>query len=343
MARHGGTPRVGGFSSAHIGGVRHSGGGSGVRSSKKPFEGCYNRSYYDKRGKLHTYYTNDINFGTKNGVTKGLVFAMTLITVLVVVMLIFMFFMFGQIGFKINGNRELIAVYDNIDILSSREEKELVSLFEKVYDKTGMPIMLFTEPKSELLEFDSIEEFSEDLLYSYSDDENSMAIVWVDTSYRNFYRRKYDFCCGDNTVWCFSDETFEELLSIFKKAEESMPLADALDHTWNEVMDDLATTKIDPIGIVVFANVALFYGFFLIVLILPMIKSKQAQKYFEKNPDKLEMRPMKLNTQNTQNAQPVQPAQIAQQILPRCYNCGARNENNSTKCPYCNSSLIYKK
>lgn len=336
MARHGGTPRVGGFSSAHIGGVRHSGGGSGVRSSKKPFEGCYNRSYYDKRGKLHTYYTNDINFGTKNGVTKGLVFAMTLITVLVVVMLIFMFFMFGQIGFKINGDRELIAVYDNIDILSSREEKELVSLFEKVYDKTGMPIMLFTEPKSELEKYDSIEEFSEELLYSHTDDENTMVIVYA----RNSSGLDYDFCAGNNTIWCLSNKTFDELFSAFHNKKMSEPLAYSLDYAWNKVMDDLATTKIDPIGIVVFVNVALFYGFFLIVLILPMIKSKQAQKYFEKNPDKLEMKPMKLNTQNTQ---PVQPAQIAQQILPRCYNCGARNENNSTKCPYCNSSLIYKK
>ena len=63
MARHGGGSRSGGSSSSRSGGGSRSG-GSSVRTSKTPFKGGYNRSYYHK-GKLHSYYTSDKNFGTK--------------------------------------------------------------------------------------------------------------------------------------------------------------------------------------------------------------------------------------------------------------------------------------
>lgn len=56
MGRHGGGSRSGG--SHRISSLRRSGGsrsgGSGARTSSKPFAGCYNRSYYDRSGRLHT-------------------------------------------------------------------------------------------------------------------------------------------------------------------------------------------------------------------------------------------------------------------------------------------------
>lgn len=72
MGRHGGGSRSGGShrssSSRSSGGSRS--GGSGVRTSSKPFAGCYNRSYYDRSGRLHTCYTSIKNFGTKSACTN---------------------------------------------------------------------------------------------------------------------------------------------------------------------------------------------------------------------------------------------------------------------------------
>ena len=46
------------------------------RTSKKPFEGCYNRSYYDKRGRLHSCYVTNSSFGTKSGWNGAVIFAL---------------------------------------------------------------------------------------------------------------------------------------------------------------------------------------------------------------------------------------------------------------------------
>lgn len=255
-------------------------------------------------------------------------------------------FMFGgcflsmvQVGHKVDGDRSLIAVYDNVDILTSQEEDELVTLFEQVYDKSGMPVMLFTEPYSEYKKFSNKEAFSEDRLYSHTYEENAMAIVYIPHQVGDFEDWIYDFCCGDDTVACLSDAAFDKLLDSFYRARLNMPLADALKVSWNEVMNDLAKTSFEPMSIFVFLFLVFIYGIFISSSVTSLVKGRQAQKYFKEHPEKLDMQPMNTTTPNVQQFQNAQPVQPMQEILLQCPNCGAQNTGKSSKCPYCDSVL----
>jgi len=320
MGRHGGGSRSGGGGGgSRSGGGSRGGGGSSSRSSSRPFQGSYNRSYYDRRGRYHSYYTTNRNFGTSSGSNIGLIFALVFVTFHMCVMLSGFVGSGIHFGGKVNGEISRIGIEDNADILSVEEEMAIIKTFQKVYDASGMPITLYTDDFSWMNHYNSLEVYSEELYYSMGFEEDAMVILFTAEDLDGFYDWEYDMYCGDDTEKCFSDDAFDTVLANFQKAMAQEDLVKALDYAWNSVMDDLGKMSIDwtilPIGLMILA----FYSIFYIVIIGSLKKNKDANEYFKNNPDKLSYTPMTLYS--------------------ACPNCGASNITQDTNCKYCGTLL----
>lgn len=287
MGRHGGGSRSGGGGSRSGGGGSssssksgsRSGGVSRSRSSSSSSSGSYDRSYYDRHGRYHTYYTSNWNIGTRPGWTIGKIIALIFVTI----HMIFMMSSFGfiQFGGKVEGDINRIKIVDTIDILTANEESEIIELFQEVYDESGMPITLYTDDFQWKEHYDSLEVYSEELYYQMGFDENAMIILFTTETDDGFIDWAYDMYCGDETIKCFSDKTFDKLLSNFQKAMASQDLAKALDYSWNSVMNDLGKTTFHMVSIPMFIFIVLFYSLFYIGIIKSAIKEQDIYKYYE--------------------------------------------------------------
>ena len=321
MGRHGGGSRSGGCSSSSSsrssGGSR--GGGSGTRTSSKPFVGCYNRSYYDRAGRLHTCYTSNEDFGTKSAWNVGIIFALIFITGHMLIMVGAFGATMFDFGGKVSGNPDRIFIEDNANVLTDNEEQDILELLKEVYDASGMPVTVYTDDFSWKSHYNSLEVYSEELYYRIGFDEDAMIILFTADNSDGFYDWKYDMYCGDDTTKCLSDATFDKLLNNFQKGMASQSLAKALDYAWNSVIDDLAKTKVTWSEIPILVFLALFYGVFYAVLLGGTKKQNDAYRYFKQNPDKLSNKPMTLYSD--------------------CPSCGASNAMQSEVCPYCGSLL----
>jgi len=343
MGRHGGGSRGGG--GGRSGGSRsgsRSGGRSSVRTSKQPFAGCYNRSYYDRRGRFHACYTSSRSFGTKSGWSIGVIFALLFIT-------FHMFMMVGgtlasaiQFGGKVSGNTDRIFIDDRIDILTNAEEKQLLEVFRSVYDQSGMPITLYTDDFDWKEHYTSIEVYSEELYYALGYEEDAMVILFTQEDLDGFTDWVYDMYCGDDTVKCFSDPAFDKLLDRFHKSMAGGNLAAALENAWTDVMPHLAKTTFEWSTLPVFLFIIPIYGIFYYSLLSGMKKSNDAYRYFRQNPDQLSDLPMGM-----QNQMPIgTPAMPAPTPTPQnvtlygqCPACGAPNEDGFDVCRYCGTLL----
>lgn len=321
MGRHGGGSRGGG--SSRSGGGRHGGGsrggGSRARTSKTPFMGCYNRSYYDSRGRYHRCYTSDVNFGRKAGWNGGTVFALIFIT-------LHMFFMLGgfshgviNIGKKVNGDINRIKIVDTADVLTADEEEKTKQLLKKVYQASGMPVTVYTDTFEWKNHYTALEVYSEELYYQMGFDEDAMLILFTADNSTSFYDWQYDMYCGDKTTACLSDATFDKLLTNFQKAMASQNLYQALEYSWNSVMDELAKTRINWARTPMVFMLLAFYGAFYYAILSSSKKSNDAYRYFKENPDKCEYTPMTLYSE--------------------CPSCGAPNTNQEETCAYCGTVL----
>lgn len=331
MGRHGGGSRSGGSSrsssSRSGGGSRssgsrsggRSGGGSGIRTSSTPFGGCYNRSYYDRRGRLHSYYTSDGSYGTKSGWNGVIIFALIFITLHMVIMVGSFALPMIRFGGKVSGDTGRIFVEDKADILTEREEKEVLEIFSEVYEESGMPVTLYTDDFSWKNHYDNLFVYSEELYYSISYDEDAMLILFTTEDEGDFYDWEYDMYCGDDTEKCFSDAAFDELLENFHKGMAGQDLVEALDYSWGTVIDDLAKTTVDAAGMPILLFIFAFYGIFYVAILGGVRKKNAVYRYYKENPDKLSNTPMTL--------------------YGTCPNCGASNTSENEVCPYCGSLL----
>jgi len=286
MGRHGGGSRSGGRSSG--GGSR--GGGSSSRSSSMPFHGSYNRSYYDRRGRHHSYYTTDPYFGSQRGFGFGTLFALLFLIVHMCFMLSGIGGSVVSVGGKVSGDISRIKIVDNAELLSHSEEKEVFELFNEVYKKSGMPITLYTTDFSWKTNYRLIEAYSEELYYSMGTDEDAMIILFTTEDINGFHDWEYDMYCGDDTIKCLLDNTFEVLLNLFQKCLYSKSLAESLITSWHSVMDDLAKTSVNYDLFPALLFLVLFYGFFFVTLIGKALKKETAYRYFKEHPEELSLR-----------------------------------------------------
>ena len=293
MGRHGGGSRSGGGSSGGSSRSSSSGGsrsgGSSVRTSRTPFSGCYNRSYYDRFGRHHAYYTTDATFGTRSGWNGAIIFALLFITIHMFLMVGGFTFSLVSFGGKVNGNQDRIFIEDKIDILTSNEEAGLIKLFEEVYEESGMPVTLYTDDFSWKNRYNSLAVYSEELYYKIGLDEDAMIILFTADDVGEFWDWEYDMYCGDDTIKCISDETFDRLLSNFQKAMAKEDLFAALTYSWNSVIDDLAKTTVATEALFIFPFFVFIYGTFYVVLLRDVIKNNAAYKYFKEHPEELEI------------------------------------------------------
>ncbi len=320
MGRHGGGSRSGGSSrggSRSGGGSR--GGGSGIKTSKTPFRGCYNRSYYDRRGRYHTCYTNSSSFGTKSGWNFGIVFALVFITFHMFAMVGGFASSFITFGSKVSGDISRIKIVDNADVLTSTEETQTRKLLCEVYNVSGMPVTVYTDSFEWKNHYDNLEIYSEELYYQMGFDEDAMIILFTTDGNVDFYDWEYDMYCGDDTIKCFSDASFDKLLENFHKGMASQNLYSALDYAWNSVMNELAKTTINWSGIPMLLFILAFYSVFYITILGGTVKQNAAYKYFKENPEQLTRVPMT--------------------VLRECPSCGAANSFQEENCPYCGALL----
>ena len=323
MARHSSGSRSGGRSSSSSRSRSGSrgGGSSGpsVVTSSKPFRGCYNRSYYDRRGVYHEFYTTDAEFG-KKGPGLGITFATIFITVHMLLMLSALILMCFDFGNKVNGPESRIYIEDTANKLTVEEELWMMELFEKVYEQSGMPVALVTTDYKNLAHYASIEILSEELYYSKGFDEESMLILYTeDIKPDGFVDWHYDFCCGDITVNCLSDSLYDTLTGNFHKAMASGRLAYSLDYAFNSVIDDMGVTRFNGASLPVLPFLLAFYGVFYWIFLGGTKRQREAAKYFKANPEKFEERPMT--------------------IYAVCPACGASNSEGLEKCMYCDTLL----
>ena len=96
-----------------------------------------------------------------------------------------MFIMIGSFGMtaiefggKIKGDSSKIQIVDNTNMLTEQEENKVSQLFEKVYDKSGMPVALYTTDYEWKNNYNNMEVYSEVIYYKTFKDENSMVIVF---------------------------------------------------------------------------------------------------------------------------------------------------------------------
>ena len=223
-----------------------------------------------------------------------------------------------QFGSKVNGDTERITIVDKAEILSTKEEQEILVLFREIYDKSGMPITLYTDDFSWKEHYEDLEVYSEELYYQISYDEDAMIILFTTDNDEKFMDWEYDVYCGDDTIRCFSDSTFDKYLERFQKGMANQDLAYALDYAWNSVMDELAETTVSEM-IVAVPFLLIFYAIFYIAILGSVKKKYVAYKYFKEDPEKLSKEPMTL--------------------YGECPNCGASNTAQAEVCPYCNSLL----
>ena len=298
MGRHGGGSRSGGSHRSSSGRSRSGsrggsrGGGSGTRTSKTPFRGCYNRTYYDRRGRVHKYYTSNKDFGAKSGWKIGSIMALVFITLHMCLMLAAMASTSITVGDKIDGDSSRIKIFDKAEVLTKEEETEILALLGQVYEKSGMPVAVYTDDFSWKEHYESLEIYSEELYYQMGIDESAMIILFTENEDPDFYDWEYDVYCGDDTEKCFSDATFDKFLDNFQKGMAGQKLAEALQYSWNSVMEDLAKTEVDPALIPIVIFLLFFYGIFYVAILVPTKKQNDAYKYFQANPEKFSETPM---------------------------------------------------
>ena len=329
MGRHGGGSRSGGSrsSSRSSGGSRGGGSSRSTRSSRTPFYGCYNRSYYH-RGRYYSYYTEDRDFGKRSGWNFVTIFVLLFV-------LVHMSFMVGGIflasidfGGKVNGDKTFISIEDNANLLSDDDEIKIINLFNRIYEQSGMPIMLYTTDFSYTRHYNSIENYSEDLYYSRTLDEDAMIILFTAQEVDGFYDWNYDMYCGDDTIKCLSDAEFDDVLYNFQKAMYQDDIAEALIYAWEPVIDNLAKIEFS-IGSMFFLLLVIpFYGIFLIPILSSVRKENAAYKYFKEHPEELSNDKCLSNINNIKNI---------------CPNCKTENSVDAKTCRYCRTSLVEQK
>lgn len=324
MGRHGGGSRSGGSSrsSSRSGGGSRSGGSSGssVKTSKTPFAGSYNRSYYDRRGRYHAVYTTNRFFGTERGFTVGRIIALLFVTLHFIGMSAGMCGTFVTFGSKVDGDPERILIVDTIDALTPEEEEDVYSLLHEVYDKSGMPVTVYTMDFEWKNFYSSLEVLSEELYYKMGYDEDAMIILFTAGETNGYYDWVYDIYCGDETINCLSDPAFDRLVNNFQKGMAGQSLYQALNFTWDSVMDDLAETSIDGVIIIPLLFLIPFYIPFFVSIVGDIVKNEEAYKYFKEHPEEL----VGYKTTTLYN---------------KCPSCNASNSSQSEICPYCNTLL----
>lgn len=332
MGRHGGGSRSGGSSSSRssrsCSGSR-SGGGRGNRISKKPFYGCYNRSYVNRRGVFVPYYTEDSRFGTKSGWNPTIIFILCFITVHMFLMLTSFIPTVIVYGDKVNGNIERICIKDNANILTEKEETEILKLLNDVYDKSGMPVTLYTDDFKWKNHYASLEIYSEELYYGMGFDEDAMIILFTTETVENFYDWEYDMYCGDETITCLSDATFDKLLINFHKAMGSQDLTKALNYAWGTVINDLAKTSIAWSKLPVLLVLVLLYGIFYVAIFCIVKKENDAYHYFQENPGKL----------STCSMNNISIKRHMELMNKKCSYCGTENTSGLESCTSCGNQF----
>jgi len=222
-------------------------------------------------------------------------------------------------GSKVNGDINRIMVIDEADVLTADEEQKTIELLHKVYDASGMPVTVYTDSFNWKNYYNSLEVYSEELYYNIGYDEDAMIILFTTENVNGFYDWEYDMYCGDDTYDCLSDASFDKLLSNFQKGMAKQSLYEALDYSWNSVIDELAKTTINWVFVPVIVMILAFYAGFYVSILGSVRKQNQAYRYFKENPDKLTKEPMTLYS--------------------KCPSCNASNATQSETCAYCGTLL----
>lgn len=319
MGRHGGGSRSGGSSGGSRSGGGSRGGGSGARVSSTPFSGCYNRSYYDRKGKYHSYYTSDRSYGSKSGFSGGLLFALIFVTVHMLIMMSSFGGSIIRFGGKVDGDIRRIKIVDNANALTDAEEQQTITLLKNVYDVSGMPVTVYTDSFEWKQYYTSLEVYSEELYYAMGFDEAAMIILFTTNNDTTFYNWEYDMYCGDDTIKCLSDPAFDKLINNFHKGMSGQSLYRALEYSLNSIMNDLAKTSVNWSESPILLVLAAFYGIFYYVILGGMKQRNDAYQYFQQNPHMLEQEPMRMYSE--------------------CPNCNASNAAQSETCLYCGTLL----
>jgi hypothetical protein len=225
-----------------------------------------------------------------------------------------------EFGRKVDGDASRVLIEDNSNLLNASQEKEVLELFNKVYEKSGMPVTLYTTDFSWKDNYYSIEAYSEELYYKMGTDEDAMIILFTSEDVNGFWNWEYDMYCGDDTIKCLSDNAFNKLLSNFQKSMAREDLAYALEYSWSSVIDDIgAKFKIYVETVPIVAFLLLFYGTFYFVILSNVFKNNRIYKYFKEHPEELSMTPMVLHSE--------------------CPSCGASNTFQTETCSYCGGNL----
>ena len=332
MGRHGGGSRSGGSSSRSSSSSR-GGSGGGTTSSRRPFKGAYRRSYVH-RGRTVEYYTTDESFGTKSGWNIGMIFILAFITLHMCLMLSGVVSTVWQHGAPINGDKEFIDVVDNIDFLSEKEENDIKRTLYSVYEKSGMPVLVYVDNFEYKQYYYNKEAFSEDIYYTRTLAEDCMVIMVAVEDRGDILDWEFDIYCGDDTYTCLSDKEFDNLIEAFHRAMYQNDIAYAVEYAWDSIMDELAETEVSIGNIFLLIPVAGIYSLFYIPILGSVRKRNVAYRYFKEHPEELSNEKWE---GTSKYAAEVEKKASSSPIT--CRWCGTENPAGSKTCKNCRSNL----
>ena len=83
---------------------------------------------------------------------------------------------FIHFGKKISGDTDRIYIEDRANALTAEEEEKVLDLLHEVYEKSGMPVTVYTDDFDWRRHYATIEVYSEELYYSIGYEEDAMIL-----------------------------------------------------------------------------------------------------------------------------------------------------------------------
>lgn len=207
-----------------------SGGSSGPKISKKPFKGSHTYVIYDKVGNSRLLYSSSANYNarfSKAEFWSQLIFSLFFVVPGIIALIIAIVLSFKSISFGMNKTThpyyvdDAITIFDEYDMISDDEERNLAKALENFRDETGIiPSVEFIHEEQWRDNYSDMEKFAYNEYVEKFYDEYHLLVVYSDgyhdenTGFNEFY---YHTMWGDDLSKTADSRDEDKFLDILSK------------------------------------------------------------------------------------------------------------------------------
>lgn len=266
---------------SHSGGGSHSSSSSGGSGSSGPNR-SYSRTYFNG-ARHYVYYKNKkpIQYYSEENITlefvaqKKRVWKTTKIVFLCIYIALYLFLVLGGDGIhfphkiKIKSDRTASVIVDNTDVISGKDEDELMITLEEFYNKTGIPVMVYTTTDDEWNDdFTSLENFAYDkYITTFHSDESCWLIVYSepDAKPNGFVDWKWEGMQGDNTDPVLTVTLTDKFTKTVQKQITNYGIGKALNIGFKNLNNNVTKITVNPVMLIGYSiGTAYIVGWFFI-------------------------------------------------------------------------------